>query len=126
MYVHTDVMALATHEMICVHAAFSHLCAAAEEVLDHFRDRFINDAASSAIIYELKHKDVIASGDVEMIERKADVTQQNQYLHECLMRKCTKDALMQVCNVMTAVRGNPKMNALGEDIRRCVKGIRHV
>ena len=29
-------------------------------------------------IYELKHKGVIASGDVEMIERKADMTQQNQ------------------------------------------------
>ena len=119
------VMALATHEMICVHLTFSRLCAAAE-VLDHFRDRFINDAASSAIIYELKHKDVIASGDVEMIERKADVTQRNQYLHECLKRKCTKEALMEVCNVMSAVKGNPKMNALGRDMRRHVKGICHV
>ena len=119
-------MVLATHEMICVHTAFSHLCAATEEVLDHFRDRFINDAASSAIIYELKHKDVIASGDVEMIERNADVTQRNQYLHECLKRKCTKEALMEVCNVMSAVRGNPKMNALGRDMRRRLKGICHV
>ena len=119
------VTVLATREMICVQTAFSHLCEAAE-VLDHFRDRFINDTASSAIMYELKHKDVIDSGDVEMIERKADVTQQNQYLHECLMRKCTKEALMEVCNVMSAVRGNPKMNALGEDMRRRVKGICHV
>ena len=105
---------------------FFHLCAAVEEVLDHFRDRFINDTASSAIVYELKHKDVIASGDVEMIQRNADVTQQNQYLHECLMRKCTKEALMEVCNVMSAVRGNPKMNALGKDMRQRVKGICHV
>ena len=119
-------MAQSTHEMTSVHTAFSHLCAAAEEVLDHFRDRFINDAASSAIMYELKHKDVIASGDVEMMERKADVTQQNQYLHDRLMRKCTKEALMEVCNVMSAVRGNPKMNALGKDMRRRVKGICHV
>ena len=98
------------------------MCAAAE-VLDHFRDRFIKDAASSAIMYELKHRDVISSGDVEMMERKADVTQRNQYLHECLTRKCTKEALMEVCNVMTAVKGNPKMNALGKDMRRRVKGI---
>ena len=119
-------MVLATHEMISVHTAFSHLCAAAEEVLDHFRDRFINDAASSAIMYELKHKDVISSGDVEMMERKADVTQQNQYLHECLKRKCTKEALMDVCNVMSAVRGNPKMNALGEDMRQRINGVCHV
>ena len=119
-------MALAAHEMICVHTAFSRLCAAAEEVLDHFRDRFIKDTASSDIMYELKHKDVIASGDVEMIERKADVTQRNQYLHECLKRKCTKEALMEVCNVMTAVRGHPKLNALGEDMRRRLKGICHV
>ena len=118
-------MALATHEMICVHTAFSHLCAAAE-VLDHFRDRFIKDTASSAIMYELKYKDVIASGDVEMIERNTDVTQQNQYLHECLKKKCTKEALMEVCNVMIDVRGNPKMNALGEDMRRRLKGICHV
>ena len=112
--------------MICVHTAFSRLCAAAEEVLDHFRDRFIKDTASSAIMYELKYRDVIASGDVAMIERNADVSLMNQYLHECLKRKCTKEALMEVCNVMSAVRGNPKMNALGEDIRCCVKGICHV
>ena len=116
----------AAHGKICVHTAFYHLCAAAEEVLDHFRDRFIKDTASSAIVFELKHKDVIANGDVEMIERKADVTQQNQYLHECLMRKCTKEALMEVCNVMSAVRGNPKMNALGRDMRRRLKGICHL
>ena len=102
------------------------MCAAEEGVLDRFRDRFIKDTASSAIVYELKHKGVIASGDVEMMERKADVTQQNQYLHDCLMRKCTKEALMEVCNVMSAVRGNPKMNALGRDMRRCLKGICHV
>ena len=101
------------------------VCAAAE-VLDHFRDRFIKDATSSTIMYELKHRNVISSGDVEMIERKPDVTQQNQYLHECLMRKCTKEALMEVCNVMTAVKGNPKMNALGKDMRRRLTGICHV
>ena len=120
------VMVLATHEMISVYTAFSHLCAAAEEVLDHFRDRFINDAASSDIMYELRYKDVISNGDVEMIERQAGVTQRNQYLHECLKRKCTKEALMEVCNVMAAVKGNPKINALGKDMRRRVKGICHV
>ena len=101
------------------------MCAAAE-VLDHFRDRFIKGTASSAIMYELKHKDVISSGDVTMIERKADVTQQNQYLHECLTRKCTKEALMEVCNAMTAVKGNPKMNDLGKDMRQRLTGICHV
>ena len=30
---------------------------------------------------------------------------------------------MEVCNVMSAVRGNLKMNALGKDMRRRVKGI---
>lgn len=115
-------MVMVTHEMISVYTAFSHLCAAAE-ILEKFRDRFITDVASSAIMYELKHEDIISSGDVAMIERKADVTQQNQYLHECLMRKCTKEALMDVCNVMTSVRGNPKMNALGKDMRRRVQGI---
>ena len=33
---------------------------------------------------------------------------------------------MKVCNVMSAVRGNPKMNALGKDMRRRLKGICHV
>ena len=28
-----------------------------------------------------------------------------------------EDALLEVCNVMSAVRGNLKMNALGKDLR---------
>ena len=94
---------------------------AAAEILDCFRDRFITDTDASAIMYELEYRNIISSGDVAMIERYPDVTQQNHFLHARLMKTCTMRALIEVSDIMSAVRGNPKMNALGEDLR-CAEG----
>ena len=47
-----------------------------------------------------------------------DPTQQNQFLHLILKEKCTEDTLETVCDIITAVKGNPKMKALGESMKR--------
>ena len=44
--------------------------------------------------------------------------QKNQDLHKCLRDKCTKEALMRVCNILIDYKGNPKMNALGQDMKQ--------
>ena len=72
-------------------------------------------------MYELEYRSIISSGDVAMIERYSDVTQQNHFLHARLLKTCTKEALIEVSDIMSAVRGNLKMNALGEDLR-CAEG----
>ena len=90
----------------------------AEQVLDEFRDQFIAGADAGPIIMELLHWDIINRGDMKTITRTADPTEQNQILHFCLKEKCTTEALKIVCDVFTEVKGNPKMRALGEDMRQ--------
>ena len=90
----------------------------AENVLDQFRDRFIKEVDSEAVVGGLLHKDIIDEGDERDITSAKNPTRQNEKLHLCLRRKCTLDALITVCDIMTAVGGNPNMLALGETMKR--------
>ena len=71
-----------------------------------------------AVVGDLLHNNIIDEGDERDITSDRNPAQQNQELHLCLRRKCTPDALMTVCDIMTAVRGNPNMLALGKAIKR--------
>ena len=93
-----------------------------ERVLHHLREQFIHDVDANAIVLELKHKSIIAEGDVSEISQKHGRTQQNQILHDRLKQKCTKEALMTVCEVIIAVQGNPRMKKLGEDMKGMLEG----
>ena len=67
---------------------------------------------------ELIHKDIICRGDQQTITREVDPTLQNEILHRCLKEKCTLEALRSVCAIIKAVKGNPKMVALGDLMMR--------
>ena len=78
---------------------------------------------ADAIIYELKHQDIIADGDLTRIRKIDSMTQKNQDLHKCLKDKCTKEAFLKVCGILVDYKGNPKMNLLGRDLQqKLVKG----
>ena len=70
---------------------------------------------------ELLHKDIISRGDMMTIKRTADPIEQNQFLHFCLKQKCTEEAFKTVCKVFKEVEGNPKMRALGDNMRRMLE-----
>lgn len=57
---------------------------AAKQVLGHFRYRFIRDVDANAIAVKLREKGIISSGDLRLITKTANATQQNQTLHKCL------------------------------------------
>ena len=97
---------------------------AAEQVLDDFRQRFITNLDAEAVIFDLKHYGIISDGDLTSVRKIDSATQQNQLLHFCLTRKCTKDALLKVCGILIECKGNPKMNSLGRELmQRLAKGI---
>ena len=98
---------------------------AVEQVLDHFQDRFIRDVDAKAIVNQLQSKDIISFHDLMMVRRSPDQTEQNQILHDRLRQKCTKKALMTVCEVISAVQGNAQMKALGADMKRMLEGKCH-
>ena len=71
---------------------------------------------TNAIDMELLHKNIIDKGDQRGIAIELNPDKKNQILHECLMKKCTNDALKTVCDVIIGVAGNPKMRDLGNDM----------
>ena len=86
---------------------------AAQQVLDEFRDQFIQDMDSNAVVLDLLHHNVINRGDQKTITRTEDPIEQNKFLHLYLKEKCTEDAFHLVCDIISGVKGNPKMSALG-------------
>ena len=90
---------------------------AAEEVLDHFRGRFIKDVTAEDIVHSLEHSGIISDGDVDGVMKGSGRKRQNELLHTRLKAKCTKEALVTVCKKMISVKGNPKVNKLGKDMR---------
>ena len=93
-----------------------------EQVLRHFRDRFIEEMDAIAIVFELEHKEIISDSDLMMISNSPSRIVQNQILHAHLMKTCTVEALMSVCDTSIAVPGNPKMNALGRAMKNMLEG----
>ena len=94
---------------------------AAEDILVRFRERFIQEMDAAAITMELVHHDIITDGDQSEVTSKSDKMQQNQFLHTLLRDKCTTEALMTVCDLVIAVRGNPRMKRFGEDLKRALE-----
>ena len=91
---------------------------AAKQVLSDFRDQFIADVDANTVVWELLHKDIIPRGVQERILKTDEPKQQNEILHDWLQRTCTKEALMEVCDIIVEVRGHPRMRELGEAIKR--------
>ena len=90
----------------------------AVQVLNDFRDQFIEEMDANAVVWELLHNNIIDRGDQRTIAANTNPTQKNQFLHLILKDKCTEDAFETVCDIITAVKGNPKMKTLGESMKR--------
>ena len=88
----------------------------ADQVLNHFRDQFIAEMDANSVIMELLHKGIIPHSVQVTISQTNSPEQQNAFLHAQLQRTCTDDALKVACRVISAVKGNPKMIALGNDM----------
>ena len=61
---------------------------------------------------------VISHDVMERISRTVDSEEKNEIMHDFLQRACTEEDLMVVCDILVAVRGNPKMRDLGENMKR--------
>ena len=73
---------------------------------------------SNAVVLDLLHHDIINRGDQRTITRTEDPTEQNKFLHLYLKEKCTEDAFHLVCDIISSVKGNPKMSVLGTAMKR--------
>ena len=110
----------APHVCVCMNRfqkwSFLLFCVA-EELLVQFRDQFIRSMDADAVVYDLECEGIISNGDLTKITTTPDTTIQNKILHACLKQKCDKDALTRVCDMIVTVQGNPKMAALGREMK---------
>ena len=73
----------------------------------------------NAVVNELQNKGIIPQGDQAEISRTKGDRQKNQLLHQCLVRTCTREALIKACGIIIAeAEGNPTMIAFGEDMKK--------
>ena len=102
----------------------SHLLSscAAQQALDHLRDRFIREVDATTIVRELEYRGIISDSVRQEVTAAPGRAVQNQTLHAHLVRTCTREALLEVSEVMIAVEGNPMMRALGKEMKRVLKG----
>ena len=108
--------------MFIIYAEYNFAFCAAEDVLDFFRDSFIKWTDANTLLYELRHRKIISNGVLTEIQRNPDSKQQNEILHGWLTKSCDEEALGEVCDVMIAVDGNRRMNALGRNMKCKLEG----
>ena len=107
--------------LACCESHLSPFCAV-DQVLDHFRDQFIREVDASAIVFGLENKGIIPNGVLTAVTKETSATRQNEILYAHLEATSTKDSLMTVCDMIIAVRGNPRMRAFGEDMKSKLEG----
>ena len=73
---------------------------------------------SNAVVLNFLHHNIINRGDQRRITKTEDPTEQNEFLHLYLKEKCTENAFHLVCDIISGVKGNPKMSALGTAMKR--------
>ena len=91
---------------------------AAELVLKEYRKQFISEMDANAVINEFLYMGLIPAGVHQKLTETDCPKQQNELLHACLLRTYTNEALMRACDIISSVRGNPKMSTLGKDMQR--------
>lgn len=90
---------------------------AVEEFLEQFWIPFSENMDAKAVVAEFQHRGIIGSGELDRVLSIHGERQQNQYLHLCLKKTCTEDALKEVCVIISKVEGNPRMKTLGEAMK---------
>ena len=76
---------------------------------------------ASSVVWKLLHQDIIPRGVQERISKADRPEERNEILFDWLHRTCTKEALMDVCDIIIAVKGNPKMKELGQAMKGRLK-----
>ena len=71
---------------------------------------------------DLKYYNIIADGEQKRITQTEDARQKNEFLHDFLLKNCTDEALLKVCNVIIHVQGYPRMNTLGKMMKIALLG----
>ena len=105
------------HKMLAIYVSWVFCLCAVEDVLHHFREQFIKHMDTKAVLHELKFQCIISDGVMSQVEATWSPQQQNEILHDHLLKASTTKSLITTCDIISQVEGNPKMRALGEEMK---------
>ena len=96
---------------------------AAEEVLEKYRDDFIEYVDPDAVVNELYHKIVIPQWVQARIATMHSCREKNQILHQHLVKNSTREKLADACGIIIAEakKGYPNMEVLGENMKKMLE-----
>ena len=94
----------------------------AEDILDLFREQFLKYVDAQAVVGELMQKDIVPQSCQEKVAKADGYRQRNVILHDCLKRTCTREALIEACDIIIELaeggeESNPNMKKVGEDMK---------
>ena len=98
------------------------LFCAVDQILDRFRDRFLEEMNARDIVHHLRHYKLISDSTAKTVIESPDAIEGNHILYAYLKATSTRDSLKTVCDMIIAVRSNPRMRAFGEDMKRELEG----
>ena len=106
---------------VCISCLFPFL--AVKQVLEEYRDQFIEYVDPDVVVYELHHKGIISQGVQAKIAMTYCCREKNQILHQCLLKTCTREALIDACRIIIAEaeKGNPNMMDLGKTMKKMLE-----
>ena len=93
-----------------------------DDVLCHFRNRFIKEVDAQCIVFDLVHMGIISNAVLTAVNMEAGTTRRNEILYDYLERTSTGESLATVCHVMISVSGHRKMNQLGKHMKSMLQG----
>ena len=93
-----------------------HLFTAVQQVRV-WEDRFIVAVDANAILSKLVETDIISDDYQTKVSQMTNQAEQNQFLWSHFMKTCETRDLMEVCDIISAVKGNRKMKRLGVDMK---------
>ena len=95
----------------------------AEDILDLFREQFLKFVDAQAVVGELQHNGIVPQSCQENVAKAHGYRQRNEILHDCLMKTCTREALIEACDIIIELaekggeESNPNMKKVGEDMK---------
>ena len=72
---------------------------------------------TKAVLYELKCQSIISDGVMSEVKAATSPKEQNEILHGHLLKTSTTKSLITTCDIISQVEGNPRMRALGEQMK---------
>lgn len=81
---------------------------------------------ANTVVHEFAYQNIIPDGIETRVLAAMSARQQNEILHNYLLKTSTNESFLTTCDIIIEVQGNPRMRALGEEMKKELETGNHV